>query len=199
MGLKLSALGLLLITLPIASNASIVYDNFGPNDDHSTGIRWTIDWEFTQGFQFAPTASGVFTSLDVGMGVSGTPPETVRFDLYADASDTLGALLESVDVIVNNNTTTLGISTGLASGSTNLVAGQMYWLIATSLSGVNVPWGQNSTGDSGLHWVNGSVYEEPDTKGAFRVNASVVPIPAAVWLFGSGLLGLVGMARRKKA
>lgn len=27
--------------------------------------------------------------------------------------------------------------------------------------------------------------------------ASVVPIPAAVWLFGSGLLGLVGVARRK--
>lgn len=27
----------------------------------------------------------------------------------------------------------------------------------------------------------------------------VVPVPAAVWLFGSGLLGLVGVARRKKA
>jgi len=27
----------------------------------------------------------------------------------------------------------------------------------------------------------------------------VVPIPAAVWLFGSGLLGLIGIARRKKA
>jgi hypothetical protein len=26
----------------------------------------------------------------------------------------------------------------------------------------------------------------------------VVPVPAAVWLFGSGLLGLVGIARRKK-
>jgi hypothetical protein len=26
-----------------------------------------------------------------------------------------------------------------------------------------------------------------------------VPVPAAVWLFGSGLLGLIGMARRKKA
>jgi hypothetical protein len=30
------------------------------------------------------------------------------------------------------------------------------------------------------------------------VNSSVVPIPAAVWLFGSGLIGLIGLARRKK-
>jgi hypothetical protein len=28
---------------------------------------------------------------------------------------------------------------------------------------------------------------------------AVIPVPAAVWLFGSGLLGLVGVARRKKA
>jgi hypothetical protein len=28
---------------------------------------------------------------------------------------------------------------------------------------------------------------------------SAVPLPAAVWLFGSGLLGLAGIARRKKA
>ena len=33
---------------------------------------------------------------------------------------------------------------------------------------------------------------------SFNLVASAVPIPAAVWLFGSGLLGLVGMARRKK-
>jgi hypothetical protein len=30
-------------------------------------------------------------------------------------------------------------------------------------------------------------------------SASAVPVPAAVWLFGSGLLGLVGVARRKHA
>jgi len=28
---------------------------------------------------------------------------------------------------------------------------------------------------------------------------SAVPVPAAVWFFGSGLLGLIGIARRKKA
>lgn len=33
----------------------------------------------------------------------------------------------------------------------------------------------------------------------FSVTIAPVPIPAAAWLFGSGLLGLVGIARRKKA
>jgi len=28
---------------------------------------------------------------------------------------------------------------------------------------------------------------------------SAVPVPAAVWLFGSGLIGLVGVVRRKKS
>ena len=31
------------------------------------------------------------------------------------------------------------------------------------------------------------------------VNVNAVPIPAAAWLFGSGLLGLIGFARRKKS
>jgi hypothetical protein len=31
-----------------------------------------------------------------------------------------------------------------------------------------------------------------------NVGGAVVPVPAAVWLFGSGLIGLVGVARRKK-
>ena len=30
-------------------------------------------------------------------------------------------------------------------------------------------------------------------------DVAAVPVPAAVWLFGSGLLGLIGVARRKKA
>jgi hypothetical protein len=32
-----------------------------------------------------------------------------------------------------------------------------------------------------------------------EVNVAPIPIPAAVWLFGSGLLGLIGIARRKVA
>jgi len=36
-----------------------------------------------------------------------------------------------------------------------------------------------------------------DEKWTFNLNTTVVPVPAAVWLFGSGLLGLIGVARRK--
>ncbi len=35
--------------------------------------------------------------------------------------------------------------------------------------------------------------------GDFGLELTAVPVPAAVWLFGSGLLGLAGVARRKKA
>ena len=31
-----------------------------------------------------------------------------------------------------------------------------------------------------------------------KFTGTVVPVPAAAWLFGSGLLGLIGMARRRK-
>lgn len=42
-----------------------------------------------------------------------------------------------------------------------------------------------------------SVFGGPTTATSNLLNP-VVPIPAAVWLFGSGLIGLIGVARRKK-
>ena len=38
-----------------------------------------------------------------------------------------------------------------------------------------------------------------DDLGHARLWGAPVPIPAAVWLFGSGLLGLIGLARKKAA
>jgi hypothetical protein len=39
---------------------------------------------------------------------------------------------------------------------------------------------------------------EDFTRALFQA-VTPVPIPPALWLFGSGLLGLVGIAKRKKA
>ncbi|MCW9047061.1 MAG: VPLPA-CTERM sorting domain-containing protein [Gammaproteobacteria bacterium] len=52
-------------------------------------------------------------------------------------------------------------------------------------------WDSVITIDSGYIGLLGQWYIEG--------NVSAVPIPSAIWLFGSGLIGLVGFARRKKA
>ena len=44
----------------------------------------------------------------------------------------------------------------------------------------------------------GFLLDEPSSL-TLTVRGAVVPIPPAVWLFGSGLLGLIGIARRKAA
>jgi hypothetical protein len=50
---------------------------------------------------------------------------------------------------------------------------------------------------AGLWYIN--IHSTAFPGGEIRGQVNVVPIPAAVWLFGSGLIGLIGIARRKKA
>jgi len=57
----------------------------------------------------------------------------------------------------------------------------------------SIVWGLDDPFSPDPNTENGAV-------GTFLVkDLSEVPIPAAVWLFGSGLIGLIGVARRKKA
>ena len=41
------------------------------------------------------------------------------------------------------------------------------------------------------------IWDLGGTLGVVAVDVQVIPVPAAVWLFGTGLLGLVGVARRR--
>ena len=50
---------------------------------------------------------------------------------------------------------------------------------------------------SGLWYIN--IHTDLFPAGEIRGQVQVVPIPAALWLFGTGLLGLIGISRRKKA
>ena len=52
-----------------------------------------------------------------------------------------------------------------------------------------IAWSQDQAGT----WTTA-----PNVNSNFGVRIQAVPIPPALWLFGSGLLGLVGVARRKK-
>ncbi|MDX2507653.1 MAG: VPLPA-CTERM sorting domain-containing protein, partial [Gammaproteobacteria bacterium] len=79
-------------------------------------------------------------------------------------------------------------------------------ILAIASAGVGVPLPAGATGNAsqsgfieftlGAGGVNSmSISGFVDSIGS----AEAVPVPAAVWLFGSGLLGLVGVARRKRA
>ena len=78
---------------------------------------------------------------------------------------------------------------------------------ATNLSGTHQNLQYLAIG-APLHALAGSFpgFDQPDNAAndtfaitSQTVQLTTVPVPAAVWLFGSGLIGLVGFAKRKKA
>ena len=52
--------------------------------------------------------------------------------------------------------------------------------------------------DEGLGWDVSYLVDEIGSTDIVRLSVEAVPIPPSVWLFGSGLLGLIGIARRKR-
>jgi hypothetical protein len=68
---------------------------------------------------------------------------------------------------------------------------------------VNI-WTSNATLDDGVHFVTLNGVNVLDEAAQYDIKISVVgdgvsavPVPAAVWMFGSGLIGLVSFSRRK--
>lgn len=45
----------------------------------------------------------------------------------------------------------------------------------------------------------GTAFDQSQLSMGFNYSISAIPLPPAVWLFGSGLIGLIGLARRKKS
>jgi hypothetical protein len=96
-------------------------------------------------------------------------------NVAGDFKVTLNALIQNPDALFNYNN---------GSGFVDCATGD--WCHA------NKVWDELGVGFTDS---SDTLYTSYDN--AFYYNP--VPIPAAVWLFGSGLIGLVGIARRKKA
>jgi hypothetical protein len=199
----LSLLTILCLLLAVAPAAADTYSN-GPYNGTADG--WTINFGFTVSDSF--TLAGSETAVD-----------SFHF-VYWDATTDL---LTTADLALG--TSSFGGGPGTTVAFTNIFLGTNqygYNLYQADATGLNIPWSGgagfatlgNACTTSGcsistpIYWDENSgpstAYE--NTLGsipseAFTISAPCcgppVPEPSSILLFGSGVLGLVGILRRK--
>jgi hypothetical protein len=152
----------------------------GPNylaDQANNGTVWSYGFSLDNRWMNESEAgTGTLYSLNAGDNVANT--------LLADDFMTGATYRNGQEVAVDTSSDVTAISNGI-------------WNIDTGTSTINFSIDLAGTSllaspDLALHW--GPSCANDVIEG---LAPSVVPVPPAVWLFGSGLLGLVGVARRK--
>jgi hypothetical protein len=173
----------------------------------------------------APMTSATFTMLDGTGGTVGVDP-TVNGDIgggtwavasttpffgqqwTAHSGTTFGPGTYSIDTIQGG---TYNVTVGAGQVGGHIL---FNWGVSSDIDVVNV-WDVTDNGDGtfsyfSTDWNGDNIRGAGMIDGPFQgFNAnfdfttteppSAVPVPAAVWLLGSGLVGLVGVARRRKA
>jgi len=210
-----TAIALILSSTLNAAVISIDWQSAGDNlitRDTTTGIDW-LDLTATTPYM---SYNSVFAELGPGGQFSGWR--------YATTDEVTSLLLTNFGIdLYAGNTSTGPLPAGLAEatsylGNTTSAIGDQY----TGLSGItsqgrllfdgHLVVGASYDSDFSTFYrridPNLNTYFQSDASVAISVGhwlvadtpwepAAVVPVPAAVWLFGSGLIGLIGVARRK--
>lgn len=159
---------------------------------------------------------GVGGAMPDGVGLSNNPTYTTTIggDGETTRTDTDGGTTLPIDWYAAGVTTPWGTNPFPTIGITGITAAGVGGdLIIPSVYVVGlIPTGANNELASALGGFQSDIYN--GAQGLFSADplsgitgeglfifsaASAVPLPPALWLFGAGLLGLIGIARRKKA
>jgi hypothetical protein len=177
---------------------TLMLGNMGFNWNNNNGIPVSIVWDskgvldaINQGLAVGDTIAT--TNADFTCDNSGTStincavPATNDF-VFANAKGATYTLpIGAVPIATTTwNTTNIGTPVLGTNPSGTLP------LIVDSVGGSPMPAGPFTGFNANFDFDNLSVIYVPG-------GTPTVPLPTAVWLFGSGLLGLIGVARRKKA
>jgi hypothetical protein len=203
--------GLILVSISASSNASTVT----AFDNNTFECICTVDVQgpFAAAVQFTPSATGLVQDVTVRLDNSANAADrNANFSLFTSGGNQPGTLVGSVDVVVPasfGSSSIDGADFSIAGWGpeADLSAGSSYWLVAKGTSGLNgnflgINWFGGPTVPNATRWFStdgGATWGLGVGVTSLRMSVQVVPIPAAAWLFGSGLLGLIGIARRKKA
>ena len=193
MGFKSIALGATIIFLSSSASASVIStENFNAGaSGWSPNITSNLGGNVILG-GYGVFGAGVVARKDYVLQ-SGQSTITIDFDFYRIDS------WDNERFIVEANGTTLASNVYNFSGGTHNIGGN------GSFRDEKVHYSLSFDADSTLLSLafrstlnQGSIDESWGVDNlVISQTVNAVPVPAAVWLFGSGLLGLVGVARRK--
>ena len=207
MKMRSALLAILCLTLAaIPAVAQWSYDN-GPINGNTDA--WTINFGYIVSDTFVAGGSGV---TNFSFGVWEYPGDVMSsVDWSITSGENSGTVFGSgtasgkylTDTFVSTNSYGHDIDTIAVSGLTTAVtSGTTYWLNlqnATVPSGDPVYWDENSgvgCGGSGCPSTASESSVGSIAGEAFTIGGST-PEPSSIMLFGSGILGLAGLLRRK--
>ena len=104
------------------------------------------------------------------------------------------------DIITNFEANNLDNFNGVPAGLEDDVSMAMGWdfsLVAGETATIMLMLGVDDPGGFRLKHTDPDSNESFYLSGTLGISLSPIPVPAAIWLFGSGLVGLIGFSRRK--
>jgi hypothetical protein len=149
-------------------------------------------------------SQGALWNFGFFVGVSGLSTHLSDYDfkLYYDFNPGANTPVGSLGVINVNNAIIAGggnpTTMTVAQDSQNL----LFSSFSTTIPGVITPPGgafnPNAPGEYSFYLTATTKTAFPAAVGTVGIDVQVVPVPAAAWLLGSGLIGLAGLARKRK-